>query len=105
MTLATPGLGERIGAPEDGSFDKWDPANISPLVAWLCTAACRATGQVYWIGGNEVARYLEWTRIDVASTDGRWEIDDLEATVGSWETEHVKTRSLRVTGVAEMPRS
>ena len=105
MTLATPGLGERIGAPEDGGFDKWDPANISPLVAWLCTAACRATGQVYWIGGNEVARYLEWTRIDVASTDGRWEIDDLEATVGSWETDHVKTRSLRVSGVEEMPRS
>jgi hypothetical protein len=42
--------------------------------------------------------------MDIASTDGRWEIDDLEATVGAWETGHVKTRSLRVTGVEEVPR-
>lgn len=42
--------------------------------------------------------------MDIASTDGRWEIDDLEATVGGWETDHVKTRSLRVTGVEEAPR-
>ncbi|MEL6982781.1 MAG: SDR family oxidoreductase [Actinomycetota bacterium] len=104
MTLATPGLGERIKAPEDGSFDKWDPANISPLVAWLCTEACQATAQVYWTGGNQVARYLEWARADIATTDGRWEIDDLEAQVGAWETGHVPSRSIRVTGTEEIPR-
>jgi hypothetical protein len=105
MTLATPGLGERIAAPEDpGEFDKWDPANISPLVAWLCTEACQATAQVYWVGGNQVARYLEWARADIASTDGRWEIDDLEAAVGAWETGHVQSRSLRVTGTEDVPR-
>ena len=101
MTLATPGLGERIAAPEDGSFDIWDPANISPLIAWLCTEGCEATAQVYWVGGNRVARYLEWTPIDVASTDGRWEIDELERVVGGWETGHVMTRKMRVTGVGE----
>jgi NAD(P)-dependent dehydrogenase (short-subunit alcohol dehydrogenase family) len=104
MTLATPGLGERIAAPEDGTFDKWDPANISPLVAWLCTEDCPATAQVYWTGGNQVARYLEWARADIATTDGRWEIDDLAAQVGAWETGHVKSRSLRVTGTEEIPR-
>ena len=105
MTLATPGLGERIAVPDDpGQFDKWDPANISPLVAWLCTEGCQATAQVYWIGGNQVARYLEWSKADVASTDGRWEIDDLESTVGAWETGHVRSRSLRVTGTEEAPR-
>jgi len=104
MTLATPGLGERIGAPEDGSFDKWDPANISPLIAWLLTEECEATAQVYWVGGNSVARYLEWTRMDIATTDGRWEIDDLQREVGGFETGHVATRKLRVTGVEEAPR-
>ena len=46
--------------PKEGVFDEWDPANISPLVAWLCTEDCPATAQVYWTGGNQVARYLEW---------------------------------------------
>ena len=105
MTLSTPGLGERIAAPEDpGEFDKWDPANISPLVAWLCMEDCPATGQVYWVGGNQVARYLEWARMDVATTEGRWDIDDLATQVGAWETGHVPSRSLRVTGVEEIAR-
>ena len=34
LTLATPGLGEIIAAKE-GAFDEWDPANVSPLVAYL----------------------------------------------------------------------
>jgi len=97
MTLSTPGLGERIAEPEDGSFDQWDPANISPLIAWLLTENCEATAQVYWVGGNEIARYLEWSRADVAKTDGRWEIDDIEEVVGGWETGHVESRSILVT--------
>jgi len=97
MTLSTPGLGERIGEPEDGSFDQWDPANISPLVAWLCTADCPATAQVYWVAGNRIARYLEWARTDIADTDGRWEIDEVDRVVGAWETGHVLSRDVVVT--------
>ena len=104
LTLSTPGLEERIQAPEDGGFDYWHPGNISPLVAWLCTESCPATGQVYWSGGNEIARYLEWTRVDTASTDGRWEIDDLAAVASSWETGVVESRVLRVKEVEEIGR-
>ncbi len=97
MTLSTPGLGERIKEPEDGSFDKWDPAHVSPLVAWLCTEDCPATAQVYWVGGNEIARYLEWARTDIATTDGRWELDELDEVVGGWETDWVESRLIKVT--------
>jgi len=97
MTLATPGLGDRIGEPDDGSFDKWDPAHISPLVAWLCAADCPATAQVYWVGGNKIARYLEWARTDTASVDGRWDFDQLDEIVGGWETDWVDSRSIKVT--------
>ena len=34
LTLATPGLDE-IMAAKEGAFDDWDPANVSPLVAYL----------------------------------------------------------------------
>src|SRR6202165_3843630 len=38
LTTATPGLGDIIKAPDEpGKFDIWDPANVSPLVAWLAT--------------------------------------------------------------------
>ena len=46
MTEQTPGLGDIVKAPEDpAKFDVWDPANISPLVAYLSTETCPLTGQ------------------------------------------------------------
>ncbi|MEM7340570.1 MAG: SDR family oxidoreductase [Actinomycetota bacterium] len=103
LTESTPGLSERMAPPTDGSFDEWDPENISPLIAWLCTEACPATAQVYWIFGNKLARYLEWAKADMAETDGRWEIDDLAAVAGGWETGHVASRNLVVDQVSELP--
>ena len=99
MTLATPGLADRIAAPEDGSFDVWDPANISPLVGWLITEDCPATAQCYWIGGNRVARCLEWTPIDKGETDDMWSIESIGDTVGGWETAHRATRTWQITDV------
>ena len=99
MTLATPGLADRIAEPVDGSFDIWDPANISPLVGWLCTEDCPATAQVYWIGGNRVARFLEWTPIDKGETDDMWSISSIGDIAGKWETSHRTTRSWQVTEV------
>src|SRR5258708_3459966 len=43
MTEATPGLGDIVQPPEDpAKFDVWNPANISPLVAYLATEGCPA---------------------------------------------------------------
>lgn len=99
MTLATPGLGERIGEPTDGSFDQWDPANISPLVGWLLTEECEATAQVYWVGGNRIARYLEWPPIDKAQTDDGWTIESVGEATAGWETGHKALRAAQVTAI------
>jgi NAD(P)-dependent dehydrogenase (short-subunit alcohol dehydrogenase family) len=93
MTLATPGLGERIGEPTDGRFDTWDPANVSPLVAWLCTADCPATAQVYGMFGGRLTRYQEWTAVDSSQRDDRWTIDEIGAVAGSWLHEHRSYRA------------
>src|SRR5207344_1182009 len=38
LTLETPGLGDAVKPPEDASkFDVWDPANVSPFVAYLAS--------------------------------------------------------------------
>jgi len=99
MTLSTPGLGERIGEPEDGGFDMWDPINISPLVAWLCKDDCPATGQVYWIMGGRLARYQEWAKADIAETDGMWDIEELGRVASEWETGIVLSRDQKIAAV------
>src|SRR5881628_3400225 len=55
LTEATPGLGDIVAAPKEaGKFDVWDPANISPLVAYLSTENCPATGKMFYVQGGSV---------------------------------------------------
>ncbi|MFN0090194.1 MAG: SDR family oxidoreductase [Acidimicrobiales bacterium] len=80
MTLQTPGLGDTIGPPEDpAKFDYYDPANVSPLVAYLATEDCPFTGGVFHIGGNEVGLLQGWylDQDKVLATDGRWSVGEL----------------------------
>lgn len=81
MTLQTPGLEEVVAPPEDPSeFDLYDPANISPLVAYLSTVDNPFTGGVFHVGGNEVGLYGGWSLAsdDIIATDGRWTVAGLQ---------------------------
>ena len=78
LTLATPGIGEMIAVPEEpGAFDVWDPANISPLVAWLATEGCAATGKVFFVQGGRVAVFQPWTMVNEINRDDRWTVSEL----------------------------
>ena len=80
LTEATPGLGDVVAAPADG-FDVWDPANVSPLVAYLATAGCPVTGRTFFVQGG-VVRVLEpWHLGDRIERDQRWTIEDLATEV------------------------
>ncbi len=61
MTTQTPGLEEMMAAPEVGAFDRMDPANVSPLVAYLASASCSATGDVFAVSGGSVERLEGWS--------------------------------------------
>jgi len=79
LTLATPGVGDQIQPPEEpGRFDVWDPANISPLVGWLATEHCPATGKVFYVQGGRVAVFQPWTIVDQIERDDRWTIAELD---------------------------
>jgi NAD(P)-dependent dehydrogenase (short-subunit alcohol dehydrogenase family) len=78
LTLATPGLGERINAPEEG-FDRWDPANVSPFVAYLATPECTITGECFMVSGGKVQRAQSWSPAEVIEKDDRWTIAELAA--------------------------
>jgi NAD(P)-dependent dehydrogenase (short-subunit alcohol dehydrogenase family) len=67
-----------LEAPPAGVFDVFDPANVSPLVAWLGQADCPATGQVFQVYGNRV-EVLTHSDIAVdARTEGRWTLEALD---------------------------
>lgn len=76
LTLATPGL-DQIMAPKEEGFDEWDPANISPLVTYLSTAACPFTGETFWVQGGVVKRVQSWTLAETVERHEPWTVDDL----------------------------
>jgi NAD(P)-dependent dehydrogenase (short-subunit alcohol dehydrogenase family) len=80
MTEQAPGLGDIVKAPDDpGRFDVWDPANISPLVAYLATEGCPATGKVFFVQGGKVQMFQNWTLTESVERDDRWTVAELES--------------------------
>jgi NAD(P)-dependent dehydrogenase (short-subunit alcohol dehydrogenase family) len=80
LTEAT--FGDAVAAQE-GKFDRWDPANVSPFVAYLCSPECELTGEAFIVGGSRVQRVRPWER-DAdwkLSTDGRWTVEGLREAV------------------------
>jgi NAD(P)-dependent dehydrogenase (short-subunit alcohol dehydrogenase family) len=80
MTEQTPGLSDIVQAPADASvFDTWDPANISPLVAYLATENCPSSGKVFFVQGGKVRLFQPWTMTESVDKDGRWTVAELQA--------------------------
>ncbi len=78
LTEATPGLGDVVQPPKDG-FDIWDPANVSPLVAYLATAECPFTGGTFFVQGGAVKVMQPWRIGDGVERDDRWTVEELAA--------------------------
>jgi NAD(P)-dependent dehydrogenase (short-subunit alcohol dehydrogenase family) len=79
LTESTPGLGEIVKPPSDpGTFDVWDPANVSPLVAWLATENCPASGKMFYVQGGSVKLMSGWAIGDGVERNMRWSVSDLE---------------------------
>ncbi len=77
LTLATPGL-EDIMKAREGAFDDWDPANVSPLVAYLASTDCAFTGETFFVQGRTVKRVRSWEMAEtVEHPDERWTVAEL----------------------------
>ncbi|MGA2529187.1 MAG: SDR family oxidoreductase [Acidimicrobiales bacterium] len=80
ITESTPGLSDIVQAPADPDvFDSWDPANVSPLVAYLASESCPFTGKVFFIQGGIVQHFQPWTLGAQIDKGGRWTIEELVA--------------------------
>jgi NAD(P)-dependent dehydrogenase (short-subunit alcohol dehydrogenase family) len=86
LTLSSPGLPEIMQAPADG-FDQWDPANVSPLVAYLSGASCPFTGEAFYVQGGTVRRLEPWSLTgDSIEQPVRWDLDDLDDAMSAFVT-------------------
>jgi NAD(P)-dependent dehydrogenase (short-subunit alcohol dehydrogenase family) len=64
--------------PPPGVFDVFDPANVSPLVVWLASPDCPATGQVFQAYGNRVEVLAPSAIAADLRTEGRWTVEALD---------------------------
>jgi NAD(P)-dependent dehydrogenase (short-subunit alcohol dehydrogenase family) len=67
-TMATPGAGE---------FDRMDPGNASPLVAWLCSEEARVSGQTFTVLGGDISVNEGWHEGPREDLGRRWTIDEV----------------------------
>ena len=84
LTLATPGLDQMIAAPADAAvFDAWDPANISPLVAYLASERCEFNGETFLVQGGNVTRMQSWANGPSIEQNDRWTVAGLGNAIGA----------------------
>ena len=85
LTLATPGMGAIFAQEvQEGEFDAFSPANISPLVAWLASEKCPHTGQVFAVQGGSIQRLTGWSVAATTETDEPWTIAEVGVRLTEW---------------------
>jgi len=85
LTLATPGMGAMFAQPvEDGEFDAFSPANISPLVAYLAQESCQVNGKLLAVQGGAISLLEGWHTVRTTETDKPWTIAEIEQRLAEW---------------------
>jgi NAD(P)-dependent dehydrogenase (short-subunit alcohol dehydrogenase family) len=93
LTLQTPGLDQMVKEPDDpNAFDVWDPANNSPLVAYLATEDCPFTGGVWHVLGGQVGLYQGWTLVETVERPQRWTVSELQNELKRFSDTYAKDR-------------
>lgn len=74
-------FGERMAAPADG-FDAMDPANVSPVVAWLASEdSADVTGRMIEVEGGRVCLENGWSHGPATDLGRRWDATEVGAGV------------------------
>ncbi len=68
----------RDGPEQTDEWSPQDPANISPFVAYLCTADCPIKGRVFLVRAGDVYLFQPFAIIDEIHKDGQWTIEELQ---------------------------
>ncbi len=73
---------EMMKIPEDGSFDAFDPANVAPLIVYLCSEkSSHITGQCFESFGGKLSIAQGWKTGPVKDKGARYDVDEIEQVV------------------------
>ena len=68
--------------PGDGSFDRYHPDNVAPLIVWLASEASgHVTGQCFELFGGKLSIAEGWHTGPVEDKGERWRADEIGAAV------------------------
>ena len=90
---ARTGMTEKVFAdmmkrPEGQDFDHYDPANVAPLVVWLCSPlSARVTGKVFEVEGGKLSIAEGWRTGKVRDKKARWRPEELTEVVADLVSE------------------
>lgn len=97
---ARTGMTEKVFAdmmkrPEGESFDHYDPANVAPLVVWLCSAqSAGVTGKVFEVEGGKLSVADGWRTGRVRDKQARWQPAELTEVVAALVAEAPKPQKV-----------
>jgi NAD(P)-dependent dehydrogenase (short-subunit alcohol dehydrogenase family) len=85
VNTIAPAARTRLTAPggtaptETQDFDRMDPANVAPWVAYLASDRCTMTGRCFIVFGGKVILVEPWRATASIEQEGRWTLDELVA--------------------------
>ena len=85
VNTIAPAARTRLTAPvatattETQDFDRMDPANVAPWVAYLASDRCTMTGRCFIVFGGRVILVEPWRATASIEQEGRWTLDELVA--------------------------
>ena len=69
---------DMMKAPEDGGFDVFDPANVSPLVVFLCSESSEGvTGHCFEVYGGKISIANGWKTGTIRDKGARYTPDEV----------------------------
>jgi NAD(P)-dependent dehydrogenase (short-subunit alcohol dehydrogenase family) len=81
--------------PADGSFDVFDPANVAPLVVYLCSAqSSHVNGHCFESFGGKLSIALGWKTGEVRDKGARYEVEEIGGVIDDLLQLHPKAQKV-----------
>jgi NAD(P)-dependent dehydrogenase (short-subunit alcohol dehydrogenase family) len=81
LTETSPAVADLMATPAEAGFDEWHPANVSPLVVYLASDQCAATGKLFYVCGGTVGVYRPVELVESITKHARWTPEELAETI------------------------